>query len=112
MIGNGTEGEARQEGEAAQHQDDADQQADPEAAGGREGSRARRRVALGGKAAGDRQHRYDHEEPPDPHRDAQQAVVPGRTRGQAGEGRSVVPHRAAARRGPPARPRTAPCRPG
>ncbi len=49
-----------------------------------------RRVFLGREAAGDRQHRHDDEEPAAPHRDAQQRIVEGRTRGQAGKGGPVV----------------------
>src|SRR3546814_4997764 len=91
MIGDGAESEAGKEGEAAEDQDDPDEQPDPQPPGGGEGAACCWSMALCGEAARDREHGHDHEEAPEPHRDAGEAVVEGRARGEAGEGRAIVP---------------------
>ena len=45
---------------------------------------------LAGQIAGDGEHRNDHEEAAEQHRDAERHVVPGRVGADAGEGGAVV----------------------
>src|SRR3546814_17588362 len=69
---------------------DPDEQPDPQPPGGGEGAACCWSMALCGEAARDREPGHDHEEAPEPHRDAGEAVVDGSARGEAGEGRALV----------------------
>src|SRR6185437_3386612 len=62
--------------------DDADQQPDEEPAIGRERARGRRHDLLRRERAGDREHRDDHQEAADEHREAQRRVVERRAGGK------------------------------
>src|SRR5260370_33946889 len=93
LLDAGAEGDSREVGEAADDDDDADKERDEEPAMRREGPARRRRQPLGGERAGDSEHRDDHEEPADHHREAERRVVERRVGAEPGEGAPVIPRR-------------------
>src|ERR1051326_3143381 len=90
MLGQRPERDGREIGQPADDRDDADQQSDKQTAIGREGAGRGRRDVLRGQRAGDREHRNDHEEAADQHREADRRVVEGRVRGEPAKGAAVV----------------------
>jgi hypothetical protein len=90
VLDHGAERERREIGEAADDQDDGDEKPDEEPAMRREGARRCRHDLLGGERAGDRQHRHDHQEAADQHREAQRRIVEERVGAQPGEGAAVI----------------------
>src|SRR5260370_473921 len=75
LLDQRAERDGREIGEAADDRDDANQQADKQTAIGRKGAGRGRRYLLRGERSGDRQHRNDHEEAADQHRQADRRVV-------------------------------------
>ena len=90
MLDDRAERQRGEKSEAADDQDHADQQTDEQPAVGRESAGRGRHDLLGGQRARHRQHRHDHQEAADQHREAEGRVVEGRVGGQPREGAAVV----------------------
>ena len=90
MLDDRAERQRREEGEAAHDQDDADHEADEQRAVGRKGAGRGRNDLLGRQRTRDGDHRHDHQEAADEHREADGRVVEERVRTDPGERRAVV----------------------
>src|SRR5580658_8442476 len=90
MLDDGAKGEGWKESQTASDQDHADHEANEQSAIGRERASRYRNDLLAHQRSGDRQHRNDHQEAADEHRQAQCGVPERNIGGQSGEGAAVV----------------------
>ena len=90
MLDHRAERQRRHVVQQADQQHGADQQRDEQRAVRGQRALGDGDALLGGQRAGDGQHRHDHAEAAEPHRQRQQHVVEGRVGRQAGEGAAVV----------------------